>query len=141
MNLLKTGQSCVSYHGQTDLSIIRVKKRLSKDWFVMWNYFSSNLVEKKLYPTRCATSAQTTPCSSYTALPGIPPQSWQINGLSYLVLDGLSLTDWQVINSIWTKRHTNWDMKTGYFTRPGSDNYIHFQVRSDFRLATGRFCK
>ncbi|OJX40542.1 MAG: hypothetical protein BGO78_06020 [Chloroflexi bacterium 44-23] len=36
----------------------------------------------------------------------------QIKQVVLLVLDGLSLTDWQVIKSVWTKRHTNWEMKT-----------------------------
>ncbi len=36
----------------------------------------------------------------------------QIERIVLLVLDGLSLTDWQVIKSVWVKRHTNWEMKT-----------------------------
>ena len=36
----------------------------------------------------------------------------QIERIVLLVLDGLSLTDWQVIKSVWAKRHTNWEMKT-----------------------------
>ena len=36
----------------------------------------------------------------------------QIERVVLLVLDGLSLTDWQVIKSVWAKRHTNWEMKT-----------------------------
>jgi len=29
-----------------------------------------------------------------------------------LILDGLSLTDWQVVKPVWTKRHAYWNMKT-----------------------------
>jgi hypothetical protein len=36
----------------------------------------------------------------------------QIERIVLLVLDGLSLTDWQAIKSVWAKRHTNWEMKT-----------------------------
>jgi hypothetical protein len=36
----------------------------------------------------------------------------QIERVVLLVLDGLSLTDWQVIKSVWIKRHTNWEIKT-----------------------------
>lgn len=36
----------------------------------------------------------------------------QIERIVLLVLDGLSLTDWQVIKSVWAKRHMNWKMKT-----------------------------
>ena len=36
----------------------------------------------------------------------------QIDRVVLLVLDGLSLTDWQMINSVWSKRHWNWEMKT-----------------------------
>jgi len=36
----------------------------------------------------------------------------QIEQIVLLVLDGLSLTDWQVIKSVWAKRHMNWEIKT-----------------------------
>ncbi|MHB8806012.1 MAG: BREX-3 system phosphatase PglZ [Anaerolineaceae bacterium] len=36
----------------------------------------------------------------------------QIERVVLLVLDGLSLTDWLVIKSLWEKRHANWKMKT-----------------------------
>ncbi len=36
----------------------------------------------------------------------------QIERVVLLVLDGLSLVDWQVIKSVWAKRHTNWQLKT-----------------------------
>ena len=36
----------------------------------------------------------------------------QIERVVLLILDGLSLSDWQVIKSVWTKRHANWEFKT-----------------------------
>jgi hypothetical protein len=36
----------------------------------------------------------------------------QLDRVVLLVLDGLSLTDWQVIKPVWSKRHKNWEMKT-----------------------------
>ncbi|MCX6083045.1 MAG: BREX-3 system phosphatase PglZ [Chloroflexi bacterium] len=36
----------------------------------------------------------------------------QFSRVVLLILDGLSLTDWQVIKSVWTKRHQNWRYKT-----------------------------
>jgi hypothetical protein len=36
----------------------------------------------------------------------------QIDRVVLLVLDGLSLMDWQVIQSVWTKRHAKWQIKT-----------------------------
>jgi len=36
----------------------------------------------------------------------------QVERIVLLVLDGLSLTDWQVIKSVWTKRHALWEIKT-----------------------------
>lgn len=36
----------------------------------------------------------------------------KIERIVLLVLDGLSLTDWQLIKPVWVKRHTNWEMKT-----------------------------
>lgn len=36
----------------------------------------------------------------------------QIDRVVLLVLDGLSLADWQVIKPTWTKRHANWEIKT-----------------------------
>ena len=36
----------------------------------------------------------------------------QIERVVLLILDGLSLTDWQVIKSVWTKRHDQWELKT-----------------------------
>ena len=36
----------------------------------------------------------------------------QIERVVLLILDGLSLTDWQVIKPVWAKRHANWEMKT-----------------------------
>jgi len=36
----------------------------------------------------------------------------QIERVVLLILDGLSLTDWQVIKPVWTKRHANWEIKT-----------------------------
>ena len=36
----------------------------------------------------------------------------QIERVVLLILDGLSLTDWQVIKSVWTKRHAIWEIKT-----------------------------
>jgi len=35
----------------------------------------------------------------------------QVERLVLIVLDGLSLTDWQVMQPIWTKRHLNWEFK------------------------------
>lgn len=36
----------------------------------------------------------------------------KIERIVLLVLDGLSLTDWQMIKFVWAKRHPNWEMKT-----------------------------
>jgi len=35
-----------------------------------------------------------------------------IDRVVLLILDGLSLTDWQVIKSVWAKRNANWALKT-----------------------------
>ncbi len=36
----------------------------------------------------------------------------QFSRVVLLILDGLSLTDWQVIKSVWIKRHPGWEYKT-----------------------------
>jgi len=36
----------------------------------------------------------------------------QVERIVLLILDGLSLADWQVIRPVWTKRHVNWEIKT-----------------------------
>jgi hypothetical protein len=36
----------------------------------------------------------------------------QVERVVLLILDGLSLADWQVIKPAWAKRHLNWEMKT-----------------------------